>query len=121
MLRAGRSPTADILNASKNRSFKLKAIAAPAYGLADDGALTERPVRFMEQFLNLTDPRTRHHVQVGKVMPPARPATPLPKPTTTPADEPGAPPAFLVELAQVLLALSLIWLVVDFVRGRRTA
>ena len=112
----------DILNASKNRSFKLNAIPPPAYALADDGSLTdERRVRFVKKFLNLADPRTQHHIQIAKVALPARPSPPLPKPTTIAAVEPPVALHLLGEISQVLLALSVIWLIVHLVRGRRTA
>jgi hypothetical protein len=54
---------ADIGRAIKKRRFKAQAIPVPAYGLAEDGTVTdERQASFLEAFLNLAEPRVAHFV-----------------------------------------------------------
>jgi hypothetical protein len=54
---------ADIGRAVRKERFKVKAVSIPAYGLAEDGTVTdERQASFLERFLNLAEPRTAHFV-----------------------------------------------------------
>jgi hypothetical protein len=52
---------ADIRKTVKDQSYKAKAVAAPAYGLAENGATAdERRTRFLEEVLNLAEPGVAH-------------------------------------------------------------
>ena len=55
---------ADIGKAINSQKSKAVAVLAPAYGLGEDGTVTnERQASFLEVFLNLADPRMAHHVR----------------------------------------------------------
>ena len=54
----------DIGRAAKGQKSKVTAAEVPAYGLGEDGTVTdERQARFLECFLNLADPHVAHRVQ----------------------------------------------------------
>jgi hypothetical protein len=54
----------DIGKAVNNQKSKAIAVLAPAYGLGEDGTVTnERQASFLEAFLNLADPRMAHRVR----------------------------------------------------------
>ncbi len=55
---------ADIGKAINSQKSKAAAVLAPAYGLGEDGTVTnERQASFLEAFLNLADPRMAHRVR----------------------------------------------------------
>jgi hypothetical protein len=55
---------ADIRKAVKDKPYKAKAAPIPAWGLAEDGTVTdERLARFLQDFLNLAEPRVSHVVR----------------------------------------------------------
>ena len=55
---------ASISKAVRRQRYKVLAITVPAYGLAEDGTVTEeRQASFLEEFLNLAEPRVAHLVR----------------------------------------------------------
>lgn len=109
----------DIVNAVRKRTYKGEEIAAPAYGLADDGSITEeRQARFVERFLNLADPHVARHVQPAKARPAAPPSPVVPKQAAISTDQ-SVPLGVAGELRHVLLIVVVICLVLGLIRARR--
>lgn len=55
---------ADIRKSVKGKLYKAKAIPVPAWGMAEDGTVTdERQARFLQSFIDLTEPGVSHIVR----------------------------------------------------------
>jgi hypothetical protein len=119
--RLARSLYWEITKAAKNRAWKARAIAEPAYGLAEDGSIVEQSqIQFAEAFLNLVDPRAPHHIQPAKVEPAIRAVRSVSRAPIIPPDEPASLPA-AGRLSHLLLLIAAIWLIAHVLRGRRAA
>jgi hypothetical protein len=57
----------DIGKAIKRQRSKARAILVAAYGLGEDGTVTDqRQASFLEAFLNLAEPGVAHHIRPGR-------------------------------------------------------